>query len=93
MEPILSMLTSGMTSPPAGGPNMANLTTSMGQMNMGGQPGMMQQQPMGKKFSFNTQCTSAISLDDSLLYYWNFRKMFVLFSVSLQNSFHFIEFN
>ena len=64
MEPILSMLTSGMTSPPAGGP----ITTSMGQMNMGGQPGMMQQQPMGKTFSFKYKlCAIVISVDDRLL--------------------------
>ena len=62
------MLTSGMTSPPAGGPNMANITTSMGQMNMGGQPGMMQQQPMGKTFSFKYKlCAIVISVDDRLL--------------------------
>ena len=56
-----------MTSPPAGGPNMANLTTSMGQMNMGGQPGMMQQQPMGKIFTFKCKlCTIVNRTDDGL---------------------------
>ena len=41
-----------MTSPPTGTAptNMAGLTSSMGQMNMGGQPGMMPQQPMSKRF-------------------------------------------
>ena len=40
---------SGMTSPPAAtASSIGGLTSSMGQMNVGAQPGMMPQQPMGK---------------------------------------------
>ena len=66
MEPTLSMFTLGMTSPPAGGPNMANITTGMGQMNMGGQSGMMQQQPMGETFTFKYTIVIVISAGDGL---------------------------
>ncbi len=49
LSPEPCIAATSMTSPSGGAPNMAGLTTGMTQMNLGTtQPGMMQQQPMGK---------------------------------------------
>lgn len=59
----------GMTSPPASSA-MSGLATSMGQMSMGGQPGMMQQQPMGKQnqyFNVTHELSTKTSPDPSLV--------------------------